>query len=188
MIKNPRNLLWIIPLFLFLSSPLWKPSVTSFLKPRGGYDASSVGKDRQATQNFSMDSLTLTMTSKGRKTWVVKAESAFTGKTDGEIDMVGVDALYTGGGPDKTLITSKRGRYNISASHLVLMNNVIVRKPAARQVMKTEILNYYDKDKMVVSPVKVDLKGPDFSILAGRMDYDLISHGYDFGGRVRCRF
>jgi len=188
MIKNPRNLLWLIPVLLFVTSPLWKPGVTAFLKPRGEYASPSAAKDRQQTQNFSMDSLTLTMTNTGRVTWVVNAESAYTGKTDREIEMLGVNALYTGEGPEKTYITSKSGRYDIDASHLILKDDVVVRKPAARQVMKTELLHYYDRTKMVISPVRVDLKGPNFSIRAGRMDYDLISHGYDFSGRVLCRF
>ena len=42
MLKNPRNLLWLIPLVLLVTSPLWKPALTDFLTPRGGFDSSLV--------------------------------------------------------------------------------------------------------------------------------------------------
>ena len=38
MISNPRNLLWMLPLLLLVSSPLWVPPLSDFLTPRGGYN------------------------------------------------------------------------------------------------------------------------------------------------------
>ncbi len=184
---NRRNLLWLVPLFLFLSSPLWEPSVASFLKPRGGYNAGQERADEKQAQNFVMDALTLTMSSKGRIEWVIKADRAFTGRQGRLIDMIDVDAVYTGAGRDKIYIASNRGQYNIDQQHLILQDNVRVRKPLEKQELYTNLLHYYDSTKQVVSPGDVKIKGPDFSIQAGHMTYDLLSHAYDFSKGVVCR-
>ena len=181
--KNTRNLLWIIPLALFVSSPLWRPSVVAFLSPRGGYDAGLAALSSQQQQNFVMDSITITLTSKGKEEWVVNAKRAFTGKTDRELGMIEVDAQYQGKNEPIT-ITSNRGTYFIEERHLILIDNVIIRKPKAGEELYTDLLHYYDAGKMVTSPVNVDIKGPKFSLRAGRMDYDLSTDGYDFSERV----
>jgi len=188
MIKNPRNLLWFIPLLFFITSPLWKPALESFLKPRGVFDPMEISEEPDKQQSFVMDALTITMTSWGNVEWVIKADQAFTGKTDKEIGMIGVNALYKGEKKERTRITSDRGLYMIDTSHLVLIDNVVVEKSVAKQKMFTDLLHFYNRDKRIVSPGSVRIKGPDFTIRAGRLDYDLISRDYDFSNRVICEF
>ena len=77
MLKNPRNLLWLIPLALFIATPLWKPALTAFLKPRGGYDPLVVEEEREREQSFVMDALTVTMSSWGKVDWVIRASQAY---------------------------------------------------------------------------------------------------------------
>jgi len=185
MIKNPRNLLWMIPLALLLSSPLWKSYVADFLKPRGGYDATVAEAYTRQSQNFVMDNITITLSSNGRLEWTVNAERAFTGKSDREIGMIEVDALYTGKEKNPITITSNRGTYLMDDRHLMLIDNVVLRKPASKEELYTDLLHYYDATKMVTSPVDVEIRGPKFSLQAGRMDYDLSSDAYDFNDRVR---
>jgi len=188
MIKNPRNLLWLIPLLVFVTSPLWKPALTSFLQPRGTYDPGAAREKADQQQSFIMDAITITMSSWGRVEWVVNARQAFTGKSDQEIGMIDVDALYTGEEKEHTRITSERGLYYVDRSHLVLIDNVVVDKPVSQQQMYTELLHYYNKEKLIVSPGDIRIKGPDFTIRAGRLEYDLVSRGYDFSNRVICEF
>lgn len=188
MIKNPRNLLWLIPLLLFLTSPLWKPPLEGFLKPRGVYDPGGDGQQVNDRQSFAMDSLTITLSSWGKVEWLVNARQAFTTKNDNEIGMIDVDALYTGDKKEKTRITSNRGIYKIDQGHLVLIDDVVVDKTKTKKKMFTDLLHYYSNDKMVVSPGKVKIQGPDFTIRAGRLDYDLVSNNYDFSNRVICDF
>lgn len=188
MIKNPRNLLWLIPVMLFVTSPLWKPQLAEFLQPRGFYDSLADDQDKEQQQSFIMDALTITMSNWGQVEWVVQARQAFTAKSDKEIGMVGVDALYTGDKKEQMRITSDRGMYNVDTSHLVLIDHVVVDKPVSQQKMFTDLLHYYNDEKMVVSPGKVEIKGPEYSIRAGRLEYDLVSKGYDFSNRVICKF
>ena len=186
MLHNPRNLLWLLPLLLLLTSPLWKPEFTNFLRPRGGHAAPEVNlDDSEQLQRFVMDTVAITMSSAGKLEWEITAEQAFTGENDKDIGMVGVDATYTGADQEKTRITSAKGRYEISERHLTLMEDVVIDKPLSRQKLLTDLLHYYNNRKVVVCPSKVELQGPDFRIRAGSLEYDLASRGYDFGDRVR---
>ncbi len=184
MMNNPRNLLWLIPLGLIVSSPLWSGFVADFLTPRGGYDAKVAEAYERQSQNFIMDNITIMLASSGRVEWNVRAERAFTGKTDREIGMIKVNALYSSKGKDPLSISSNRGTYFMDERHLILIDNVVVSKPTAHQELYTDLLHYYDATKMVVSPVDVDIKGPKLNLQAGRMDYDLSSDAYDFNDRV----
>lgn len=184
MMNNPRNLLWMVPLGLIASSPLWSGFVADFLTPRGGYDAKVAEAYERQSQNFIMDNIKLTISSNGQVEWTIKADRAFTGKTDREIGMIQVNALYRSKGKEPISISSNRGTYFMDDRHLILIDNVVVSKPSAHQELYTDLLHYYDATKMVVSPVAVDIKGPDFNLQAGRMDYDLSSDAYDFNDRV----
>ncbi len=190
MIKNPRNLLWVIPLVFFVTSPIWQPPLSSFLQPRGDFTNTIPGVSETNSRNFVMDSITITLSSMGNVEWIVNADRAFTGKTDREIGLIEVDAVYTD--PLKknteTKITSSRGTYDVDDRHLTLIDNVVVLKPAVQQEMYSDLLHYYDDSKMVVSPGDVEIKAPTFNIEAGQMDYDLTSDAYDLSKGVVCDF
>jgi LPS export ABC transporter protein LptC len=186
MLHNPRNLLWLLPLLLLLTSPLWKPEFASFLRPRGGYAAPDLGlDDLDQEQRFIMDAIAITMSSAGKVEWVITAKQAYTGESDKDIGMLGVDATYTGTDQENTRITSNKGVYDISERHLTLMEDVVIDKPLSRQKLLTDLLHYYNNRKVVVCPGDVELRGPDFKIRAGSLEYDLASRDYNFGDRVR---
>ncbi len=186
--KNPRNLLWLLPLALLLTSPLWKFPVAAFLKPPGGYDEVAAKVAAEKTRHFVLDSIIISLSSQGRNTWIINADKAFTGKSDRDIGMENIDAVYISKDQEKTYVTSNQGSYKIDKRHMTLTDDVVIRKPAKQQEMYTELLHYYDADKMIVSPVDVMIQGPDFTIFGGRLDYDLVSDAYEIGDRVLCKF
>ncbi|WP_457574510.1 LPS export ABC transporter periplasmic protein LptC [Desulfolithobacter sp.] len=188
LVRNPRNLLWLLPMVVFLTAPLWKPPLSAFLAPR--MTATPVkGSGPKVSQNFTMDSMAITLASQGQVTWVIHASRARTGKNDNEILMDDVQAVYAGGaGGEKMEITSRKGTYYISRRHLILEDNVVLQKPARGEEMLTDLLHYYDETKMVISPVEVEIKSPDFILRAGRMEYDLVASWYDFSNRVVVDF
>ena len=186
MIKKPRNLLWIVPLLLFVTNPLWMPPVTAFLAPRGGYNPKlAQTEDASPIQNFIMDSVAITLTSKGMEEWQIDAERASTGEQDHEIEMKGVSAMYIGSEKEPINIVSRKGKYYIDERHLVLTDHAVVSKPTKQQQLLSDRLDYYDATKMVTSPGKVDLRAPGLKLTAGRMDYDLSTNGYEFSNRVK---
>jgi LPS export ABC transporter protein LptC len=139
-------------------------------------------------QSFIMDRITITMSNKGRVEWVVDAERAFTAGSDKEIGMIDVDALHTGKNNEQTHITSSQGMYDVNNRHLMLMDNVVIRKPAENQKIFTDLMHYYDETKLAVSPGDVEIRGPDYTIEAGRLEYNLASNTYDFTNRVKVDF
>lgn len=186
MINNPRNLLWMLPLLLFATSPLWQPSVSAFLAPRGGYNTKlAQPQDESPMQNFVMDSVAITMTTNGMEEWQIDAERAYTGEQDHEIEMEQVSAMYIGTEKEPINIESRKGTYLIDKRHLVLTDHVKVVKPTQNQVMLSERLEYDDVSKMLVSPGKVFIQAPDMKLNAGRMDYDFSTEGFDFTNRVK---
>jgi LPS export ABC transporter protein LptC len=138
---------------------------------------------KRQEQHFIMDNIAITMATNGRVEWRIKAERAFTGKTDREIGMIEVDALYHGK-EEPVTITSRRGTYFLDQRHLILIDDVVVKKPKAHEVLFTDLLHYYDATKMLVSPVDVEIQTPKFTLQAGRMDYDLSTDGYEFSHGV----
>lgn len=187
MIRNPRNLLWILPLLLFVISPLWQPHVAAFLAPRGEYNPDLMEPVQTSpVQNFIMDTVAITLTSNGKEEWQIDAERAYTGENDHEIEMDGgVSAMYIGSEKEPTNITSGRGKYFINERHLVLIDDVVITKPVSEQQLFSDLVHYYDATKMVVSPGAVRLQAPGLRLTAGRMDYDLATGGYDFSDRVK---
>jgi LPS export ABC transporter protein LptC len=179
-----RNLLWLIPLGLLIASPLWQAPAAEFLKPRGGYDAAAEQAYSQERQDFVMEDIVLTFYSRGQRTWTVKAAQARTGKTDREIDMADVDALYSKKGDDPITVTSRKGIYRMNEKHLTLIEDVVLVKPVQQEELHTELLHYYDAEKMLVSPDKLRIDSPSFNLQGGGMEYDLSNKDYDFGGRV----
>ncbi|MBM9536781.1 LPS export ABC transporter periplasmic protein LptC [Desulfobulbus alkaliphilus] len=186
MIRNPRNLLWILPVLLFVSSPLWQPSLAAFLAPRGGYTPDLMHPEPTSpVQNFIMDVVAITLTSNGKEEWQIDADRAYTGENDHEILMEGVHARYIGNEKEPTIINSRRGKYSINERHLVLIEDVVITKPISEQQLFSDLLHYYDATKMAVSPGPVRLKSPGLNLTAGRMDYDLATGAYDFSDRVK---
>ena len=187
MIRNPRNLLWLLPLLLFAVSPLWMPPVSSFLAPRGGYNPKMAqSKDESSPmQNFVMERVAITMTSKGMEEWQIDAERAFTGERDHEIEMEAVSAMYIGTEKEPINIESRKGTYHVNKRYLILTDQVKVVKPLANQVLTSDRLEYDDATKMLTSPGKVFIQTPDMQLNAGHMDYDFATKGFDFTKRVK---
>lgn len=188
MLRSPRNALWLLPLLLLLGTPLWLPSVNRFLAPRGGYDPRFAEPVKSSPiQNFIMDEVSITLTSKGQEEWQIDARQAYTGAQDNEIELIGVNAMYIGKQRPPTNVESKRGRYLVAARELVLMDNVRISKPTQKEELRTDLLHYYEATKMAVCPGDVEIITQDFHLNAGSMTYDLSTNGYDFGGRVHIR-
>jgi LPS export ABC transporter protein LptC len=179
-----RNLLWLIPLSLILTKPFWQQPAAEFLKPRGGYDAAVEQMFTQERQDFIMEDVVLTFTNKGQQTWTVQAVQARTGKTDRDIDMSKVHAVYSKEGDDPITVTSQNGSYQMDDKHLTLTDDVILVKPVQHEELRSDVLHYYDLSKKLISPGKVIIDGPTFKLRGSKMDYDVSSKAYDFGGRV----
>ncbi|MCL2457271.1 MAG: LPS export ABC transporter periplasmic protein LptC [Desulfobulbus sp.] len=188
MIKNPRNLLWLLPVLLLVTSPLWRPPLAVFLAPRGGYNPKfAQPQEETPIQNFVLERVAITMTTNGKEEWQIDAERAYTQGDNHEIEMEEVNAMYIGSEREPINVESRKGLYFIDKRHLVLTDQVKVVKPLRDQVMLSERLEYDEADKMLVSPGKVTILAPNMKLNAGRMDYDFSTEGFEFSNRVKVK-
>lgn len=186
MSRNPRNLLWLLPLLFLMTSPVWHPLVSAFLTPRGGYNPKlAQPQEESPMENFILDRVAITMTSQGVEEWQIDAERAFTGTQEHGIDMEEVLAMYIGKKREPINIESRKGTYRVDTRLLILTDHVKVSKPTKNQVLLTDRLEYDDTTKKLVSPGKVYIQAPKMKIDAGHMNYDFATEGFDFSERVK---
>ncbi|MCL2789548.1 MAG: LPS export ABC transporter periplasmic protein LptC [Desulfobulbus sp.] len=186
MIRNPRNLLWLVPMLLFAVSPLWQPPLAAFLTPRGGYNPKlAQPQEETSMQDFILDTVVMTITTNGKEEWQINANRAYTQGNEHEIALDEVSAVYIGTEKEPINIESRKGLYATDKRHLVLTDHAKVVKPLRNQVLLSERLEYDDGGKMLVSPGKVTILAPDMKLNAGRMDYNFSTEGYEFSNRVK---
>lgn len=181
---NQRNLLWLVPLALFVTFPLWRIPLAAFLTPRGGFDPGYADAD-SASHNFTMDNVRVQQIHSGKKAAEIRAKNARTGDKPDEYVMTGVDTdIYDQQGAI-TNITADRGLYNIETKQLTLIDNVIIDKTKDKQRLYTDLL-YYDDDKRTVwCPGATRLVAEDAEIKGGSLRYEIDTGRYEIGGRVR---
>jgi LPS export ABC transporter protein LptC len=183
---TPRNLVWLIPLFLFLTFPLWQTPVASFLTPRGGYDP-SLSKRELDGHNFSMDNVHITQSELGKTTLEIVAERAYSGKNENEFEMEEVDAVITGAKGEQTFVTARKGILDKQSAILTLIDEVVVIKPKDTFELYTDLLVYNDKSHIAQSPGKTQVIGETIEIRGNNLIFNTLTESYDLGGRVRCR-
>ncbi|MBW6520329.1 MAG: LPS export ABC transporter periplasmic protein LptC [Desulfoarculaceae bacterium] len=180
-----RNFIWLIPLALLLTFPLWRQPLAAFLSPRGGYDP-SLALNRQESQDFTMNRVRITQSHNGQKTLDLTAVRALTGKTSDEFEMEDVNATITSKEGEQTHVTAREGLFDKGSSLLILKDDVVIKKPGDNYEIYTELLHYNDKTKIANCPGPTRLIGETVSIKGGSLEYNLLSNSYDIGGRVYC--
>jgi len=181
-----RNLIWLIPLFLALTIPLWRPPVAAFLSPRGGYDASLANR-KLDEHNFKLETVHITQSENGKITLEIKAERAYTGKNSNEIEMEEVDAVITSTANEQTFVTSRKGILDKKDSILTLIDEVTVIKPKDKFELYTDLLIYNDKTQIANSPGKTQILGEKIQITGNNLIFNSINQSYDLSGRVHCK-
>ena len=181
---SQRNLLWLIPLVLLVTFPLWRIPLASFLTPRGGYDPAYASVDTE-THNFTMDKVRVQQIHSGKKSAEIRAENARTGDKPDEYVMTGVDTdIYDNEG-EITNITADRGLYNVETKQLTLIDNVVINKTKDKQSLYTDLLYYDDEKRTIWCPGATRLVAEDAEINGGSLRYEVDTGQYEIGGRVR---
>ena len=181
-----RNFVWLLPLTLLLTLPLWRIPVAAFLAPRGGYDP-ALALNRPAAHDFTMNTVHITQSHNGKTTLDVVAKRAMTGKTSDEFTMEDVNAtIISEEQGDQTYVTARKGRFDKGSSLLSLIDDVVIKKPKDKYEIYTDLLHYNDKTKIADCPGATRLIGDKVSIKGGSLTYNTLTNSYDIGGRVYC--
>jgi len=182
---NRRNLLWLIPALLILTFPVWRIPVSSFLQPRGSQEYNSL-TGNQDHQDFVMQKVMITQNQEERKTAEIRAKQALTSEKPDEFILTLVDADLFDEQGELINVRANAGIYNKKTRHLVLSDNVVVNRVFQNQQLYSELLHYYDDERIIDSPGKTKMVSNQSSITGGSLHYDIVTAQYTIGGRVYC--
>jgi len=183
--KFSRNTIWLIPLSLLITFPLWSIPVSNFLTPRGNFGAEAQ-KSPTGSHNFRMNSVKILQNQKGRNTAIIRAVKAKTGKNPDVYLMEYVDADIINDEGQITNVTARRGKYRSSKKLLTLIDDVVVHKIEQKQFLYTDLLHYSSIKRTIKCPEKMRIVGEEVQIDGGSLDYDIKTKTYDIGKRVHC--
>lgn len=182
---NRRNTLWLVPLALIVTFPLWKIPVADFLTPK---TAESLENRKSAIKgyNFSMGKVTILQSEDGRETAVIHAKQAKSGKRHDEYILEEVDGDIIGDQGNRTNVKADTGTYMVSRKRLKLTGNVVIVNQADTSTLKTSLLYYHGKKRMVDCPEPTSLRGKGISVDGSSLLHDMKEGTYTVGGRVFC--
>lgn len=180
---NRRNLLWLIPLLLIFTFPVWRLPLISFLAPRGGDDP-GLNRDPEDLHNFVMDQVIIMQNKAGKKTARIRAGQAFTSEKSNEFVLTVVNADLYGEDEEEVNILAQTGIYNTKTRQLTLEGNVRVNRTGTNQQLFSELLYYYEENRIVKSPVATRIVADQMELKGSSLVYDIPTGQYEIGGRV----
>ncbi len=183
--KSHRNTIWLVPLLIIITYPLWSLPVGTFLSPKGSFDPPP-NKQQPDTHNFNMDTVQILQNQKGEKTALIRARKAHTGEDSDILVMEFVNADLFDEEGNITKIIANTGQYNTTSKILTLTDDVVINKTLDEQFLYTNLLIYNSEKRTVNCPGKIRLEGKNIEIDGGSLDYDITSVTYVIGKRVHC--
>lgn len=180
---NRRNLVWLIPVMIIVTFPLWQIPISAFLTPRG-LEESSVATGTGKEHDFVMQKVLITQNQAGEKTAEIRARQAYTSDKPDEFVLVTIDADLFDDQGDMVNIKADSGIYNTQTRHLILNKNVIVSRDSEKQQLFTDLLHYYDEKRIIDSPVATRMVAEGAEIRGSSLRYDIVTGQYLVGGRV----
>ena len=182
---NRRNLVWLIPVLIIVTFPVWRLPVSSFLTPRG-LEESSVASGPEKEHDFVMQKVLITQNQAGQKTAEIRARQAYTSDKPDEFVLVDIDSDLFDEQGDMVNIKAESGIYNTQTRHLILNKNVVVDRVSQQQKLFTDLLHYFDEKRILDSPVATRMIAERAEIKGSSLRYDIVTGQYLVGGRVYC--
>lgn len=182
-----RNALWLVPLLCIVTFPLWKIPVGNFLTPRITEDSPGNQKEKKEGYNFAMNSVIIRQIEAARETAVIHAVTASSSEQHpNEYILEQVDGDIIDNQDNTTNIIADSGTYNVETKLLKLTGNVVITNHTDNSTMKTSLLYYDGKQRMVTSPQKTKLLGKGITVDGSSFEHDMNTGMYTVGGRVNC--
>lgn len=179
-----RHKVWLIPLVILLTYPLWSIPVGSFLAPPQRVDKQPKTGPPTKTRSFTMETVKILQSQQGQRTALIRAQSARLENSSDSFVLEIVDADIFDKDGNITHITSKTGTFNNGTQILTLIDDVVVNKTHDEQFLYTDLLYYSSNKRTVRCPGKTRLVGKNVTVEGGSLDYDVNTAQYDIGKRV----
>ncbi|MFZ5775516.1 MAG: LPS export ABC transporter periplasmic protein LptC [Thermodesulfobacteriota bacterium] len=188
MMRGIRNILWLLPLVLAASFPLWRGPLLRVLTPPGKLQASLAGTAPRpiAPSSFSMEGVLFTQFENGVQNWQIKADRLATGESEEVLMMDKVEGQVLSGERRKFLITGQEGKYDAKSRLLTLSRDVTIRSDAGHLV-HAEQVSYNDQTRKIATSGPVTVSGKNMEISGKGLAYDLEKAIYEISGRVRMQ-
>ena len=184
-ILTRRNTVWLVPLLLVITYPLWHIPLAAFLAPRGGFDP-DYGKEEKPSYNFSLKLPVIHEYKGDRQSAIIRAKAGYsTGKPDEyALDAVDADIFNLQG--ELTHIVAKKGVFQDGTKLLTLIDDVVIDKPIDNQRLYSDLLYYDDKKQTVTCPGATRLVGENIEVTGSNFFHDVQAGRSEVGGRVNC--
>ena len=190
MMKDPRNLLWILPLAALLTLPLWKPLASDFLIPERTATGTTVSalSNSGALPATAMEGVYFEQSKNGVKEWLITADRLYSTENDSDMRFEDVNALFVGdaGNNEETRIRGRTARYNADSRQLTLLGKVVIQNQKGYE-MQTESLEYADVDKKISTTSPVHVRWDNIEVSAKSLLYDTATGNYSLEGNVVCK-
>ncbi len=189
MLKDSRNLLWIVPLAALLTMPLWKPFAAEILSPvrQGTAPSGSSLSNRGSVRASEMNGVQFEQSKNGTKEWDITASRLYSTEGDSSLQLEDVKGLFfgTAGENAETRIQSRKGRYNEDTNKISLQGRVVIENNKGYE-MQTESLEYLAAEKKIRTTSAVNIRGSNFEVSGDRLFYDTAKGNYRLEGNVVC--
>jgi LPS export ABC transporter protein LptC len=190
MLKDPRNLLWIVPLVALLTMPLWRPLAADMLSPmrkETGVPAPSLTNTR-ALSSSEMNGVQFEQSRNGIKEWLLTASRLYSTESDASMQLEDVKALFFGaaGKYEETRIRSQKARYNTDTRQITLQDKVVIQNDKGYE-MQTDSLEYLAAEKKIRTTSAVTIQGRNIEVRGNQLLYDTVTGNYSLEGDVVCK-
>jgi len=185
MMTGYRNILWLLPVVLLLSWPVWGGAFTTLLAPRGGLAASLVvPQATTAGAGFSMEGVLFSQLKNGVRDWQIQAKRLFAGEDQDRMQMETVEAQVFKNAERRFVITGQEGEYN-SKKKILLMRTGVKVQAENGMLIQSDSLSYDDQARKITTTSPVQVTGKGMDIHGKGMAYDMQKDSYDVSGRVK---
>ena len=188
MLRDVRNLLWLLPVAAVLTLPLWKPVATNLLNPvrQQAVAPAPFLSSRHMINSSTMTGVNFEQSKNGTREWLLTADRFSSLEDDPTVQLENVRARFFNNdreGAD-TKIQSQQASYNTETQQIVLEGKVRVINEQGYE-MESDTLQYLAAEKKISSTSPVSILGDNFKINGDQLVYDTITGNYTLSGHVR---
>ncbi len=190
MLKDSRNLLWIVPLVALLTMPLWKPFAADILSPARKETGSLPPSltNIRALSSSEMSGVQFEQSKNGVKEWFLTASRLYSSESDSNMQLEDVKGLFFGdaGENKETRIRSQAARYNADTKRITLQGEVVIQNEKGYE-MQTDSMEYLAAEKKIRTTSAVTIQGNNIEVSGNQLLYDTATGNYRLEGNVVCK-
>ncbi len=190
MLKDPRNLLWFVPLAALLTFPLWKPLAADFLNPVHQEITNSVSllTNIRYLNSSDMADVEFEQNKNGSREWLLTASRLTRSEGDPDLRFENVKAVFFSSteGREEARVKSRNAVYNPDTQKITLKGKVVINNNAGYE-MQTDAIEYLAAEKKIRTTSAVNILGNNIKVSGNRLVYDTVTGNYSLKGNVVCR-